>query len=96
MKMRAGGKDLEKRLPQLFLDLVQRLKPQLSKISQKDLLILKGDEDKLVPWEASQNFVDRLPGDKATVVGYPGIGHAVPAAMMNDAAYWIQEWRRKH
>ena len=86
----------EERLPQAFLDLVGRLDPKPDIISKKDILILKGDDDKLVPWEASKEFVSKLPKDKAEIVGYPGIGHAFTEEMLEKSASWIVEWCEKH
>ena len=92
---RAGEKK-EQRLPQAFLDLVGELDPKLGVISKKDVLILKGDEDQLVPWEASDQFVNKLSKDKAEVVGYPGIGHVFTNAMLEKSASWIVDWSAKH
>lgn len=82
-------------LPQPFLDLVAKLDPKLDIISKKDILILKGDEDQLVPWEASEEFVSKLPKEKTEVVGFP-CGHAFPDAMLEKSASWIVEWVGKH
>jgi predicted esterase len=93
---RAGEEKKEERLPKAFLELVATLDPKLDVISKKDMLILKGDEDKLVPWEASEEFVGKLPKDKAEVVGYPGVGHAFTDTMLEKSAGWIVEWCAKH
>ena len=81
----------EERLPQAFLDLVAKLDPKLDIISKKDLLILKGDEDLLVPWKASEEFVSKLPKGRVEVIGYP-CGHAFPDAMLEKSAGWIVNW----
>jgi len=96
MLQRAGEQDREARLPQAFLDIVVKLDPRLETVSTKDLLILKGDDDNLVPWSASQRFVSALPPEKVEVVGYPGVGHAFPDAMLKKSAAWIVDWRRRH
>lgn len=93
---RATEEKKDERLPQPFLDLVAKLDPKLEVISRKDLLILKGDEDQLVPWEASEEFVGKLPKNKVEVVGYPGVGHAFPLEMRKKSAKWIVEWCGKH
>lgn len=92
---RVGEHERSRRLPQSFLDVVARLDPQLERLALKDILILKGDDDPLVPWSASQGFVSRLPATRAEVVGYPGVGHAFPDEMLERSASWIIEWRRK-
>lgn len=96
MSLRAGGERKDIRLPKTFLELVTNLDPQVEELSKKDLLILKGDEDPLVPWTASQDFVSRLPSDKTEVVGYPGVGHAYPQAMLEKFTEWVVQWRRRH
>jgi predicted esterase len=96
MILRAHGADKEKLLPQAFLDLVASLDPKLDVISKKDMLILKGDDDQLVPWEASEEFVSKLPKDKAEVVGYPGVGHAFTPEMQERSAKWIVDWCTRH
>jgi predicted esterase len=96
MILRAHGADKEKLLPKAFLDLVASLDPKLDVISKKDMLILKGDDDQLVPWEASEEFVSKLPKDKAEVVGYPGVGHAFTPEMQERSAKWIVDWCTRH
>jgi predicted esterase len=92
---RATEEKREERLPNAFLDFVAKLDPKLDVVSQKDVLILKGDQDVLVPWAASEKFVSSLPNDKAEVVGYP-CGHAFPAEMLEKSASWIVDWCGKH
>ena len=92
---RATEEKREERLPQAFLDLVAKLDPKLSIISKKDILILKGDQDLLVPWKASEEFVSKLPKDKSEVIGYP-CGHAFTDEMLEKSANWIVDWCKKH
>jgi predicted esterase len=96
MLQRAGGQDREARLPPAFLGLISKLGPKPDVLSKKDLLILKGDDDQLVPWSASQGFVSLLPPDKAEVVGYPGVGHAFTGEMREKSAEWMVQWRLRH
>ena len=96
MLQRAGEQDREARLPPAFLELVSKLGPSPDVLSRKDVLILKGDDDQLVPWSASQGFVSVLPPDKAEVVGYPGVGHAFTGEMREKSAEWIVQWRLRH
>jgi predicted esterase len=96
VSQRAGNKEKDKRLPKLFLDLVAKLDPKLENVSRKEVLILKGDEDELVPWSASQEFVGRLPNERKEVVGFPGVGHKFTDQMMAKAVSWIVEWRERH
>jgi hypothetical protein len=92
---RATAEKKEERLPKGFLDLVAKLDPKLDVISKKDMLILKGDDDLLVPWEASEEFVSKLPKDKAEVIGFP-CGHAFTDDMLEKSASWIVDWCGKH
>jgi hypothetical protein len=96
MLQRAGQQEREARLPHAFLGLVSKLGPRPDILSRKDLLILKGDDDQLVPWSASQGFVSQLPPEKAQVIGFPGVGHAFTDEMRSKSAEWIVDWRRKH
>jgi pimeloyl-ACP methyl ester carboxylesterase len=96
MLQRAGERDREARLPHAFLGLVSKLGPRPDILSKKDLLILKGDEDQLVPWSASQGFVSLLPKDRAEVIGFPGVGHNFADEMRDMSAEWIIDWRRRH
>ena len=84
-----------KRLPPTFLDIVAKLDPRLEIVSGKDLLILKGDVDKLVPWSACEGFVSGLDPTNTEVVGYPGVGHAFSEEMREKSADWIAQWRRR-
>jgi len=96
MLHRTGEQDREARLPHAFLELVSKLGPRPDVLSRKDLLILKGDDDQLVPWSASQGFVSLLLPEKAEVVGYPGVGHAFTDEMREKSAEWIVQWRLRH
>lgn len=83
-------------LPDPFLALVDKLDPKEAILSRKDILILKGDNDKLVPWSASEAFVSRLPDQCKEVVGYPAVGHSFTETMRQKAAQWIVSWIEKH
>ena len=96
MIQRAGEQDRETRLPRSFLGLVSKLGPKPDVLSRKDLLILKGDDDQIVPWSASQGFVSLLPKDKAEVIGFPGVGHAFTDEMRDKGAEWIVDWQQRH
>ena len=74
-------------LPPSFIATAKALGASSQKIAQKDLLVLKGNQDTLVPWEPSESF---LTGDKFTVKGYE-CGHAVTEEMIEDAAEWIHQ-----
>ena len=87
---------MEERLPPSFMSMVSELGPRVEKVAEKDVLILKGDDDTLVPWSASAAWVNQLPKEKAEVVGYPGVGHAFTDEMKERMAQWIDQWRMKH
>jgi predicted esterase len=95
MTLRAGMEHGDKRLPQGFHDIVAKLDPRLENVSKKDLLILKGEIDELVPWSACQGFVSHLPPETTELVGFPDVGHAFPREMMEKSVDWIVEWRRR-
>lgn len=80
-------------VPPSFVDVCRKLGATIEQVSRKYLLVLKGNEDVLVPWSASKEFVERLPRDKVTVKGYDGVGHAVTGNMIADTANWIREIR---
>jgi len=58
----------------------------------KKVLILSGGADTIVPWTASQAFVEGLEagptGSKEYIV-YDGVGHAVPPSMVNAAVGFV-------
>lgn len=95
MLQRAGDQQRETRLPHDFLGLVSKLGPRPDVLATKDLLILKGDDDQLVPWSVSQGFVSLLPPERAEVVGFPGVGHGFTDEMRDESAGWIVDWRRR-
>lgn len=58
----------------------------------KKILVLHGDKDELVPWEASKSFVDGLqvgPGGEKRVCIEPGRGHETSAYMMEELAKFL-------
>ncbi|KAH8701264.1 Alpha/Beta hydrolase protein, partial [Phaeosphaeriaceae sp. PMI808] len=82
MESRAGKELLETRLPRAFRGAVARLCPRLERVSKKEILILRGDADQLVPWSASEVFVCQLPQDKVEVISYSGVGHKYNEQML--------------
>jgi len=57
----------------------------------KKILVLSGKDDRLVPWNASEGFVDALevgPGVKKVFV-QEGIGHACTKEMIHEAASFV-------
>ena len=95
MKTRAGEDRLHERVPKSFIDVWDRIGPKVERVSRKHLLVLKGDEDPLVPWSASREFVESLPRERATVKGYEGVGHALTQEMVTDTAAWIRLMRER-
>jgi len=62
---------------------------------KKDILVLSGAVDKLVPWECSRPFVEALVvGEYATkrVVLQEGAGHEVTPEMQTHAADFVWRW----
>jgi predicted esterase len=95
MSQRAGPES-DKLLPKSFRETVRRLSPSVGEVSKKDILILKGEDDQLIPWKACRNFVDRLPASKMEIVGYPGVGHELYPGMDAKTLDWIHKWRLKN
>ena len=83
-------------MPHAFLGLVSKLGPRPDVLSKKDLLILKGDDNEIVPWSASQGFVSLLPPQKPEVIGFPGVGQPFTDEMREKSAKWIVKWGRNH
>ncbi|KAI0749921.1 Alpha/Beta hydrolase protein [Daedaleopsis nitida] len=62
----------------------------------KKILVLCGQEDTLVPWSASKQFVEELDvgeqeGGLKTVVVEPGVGHTCSPGMVKEAVRFL--WR---
>lgn len=89
-----AGRDVEMLLPADFVKTVRALAPRVEEVSKKDILILRGENDLLVPWSASESFVGQLPASKTEVVGFPGIGHQLYGGMVEKTVDWIHNWRQ--
>jgi len=60
----------------------------------KRILVLSGAADKLVPWSASETFVNNLKvgsGIKKVVLE-DGAGHEVTAKMVEEASAFVWDW----
>lgn len=60
----------------------------------KNILVLAGAEDKLVPWSASKAFVDDLtvgPDGAKEVILEPGVGHECTQEMVREMSRFIWE-----
>lgn len=77
------------------METVHKLGATAPRLSEKQILVLKGNEDPLVPWQASDAFLQTLPKENLTIKGYEGVGHAVTPAMVLDTAAWISELRSR-
>jgi predicted esterase len=61
-------------------------------LSSKKVLVLSGGDDTIVPWTASQAFVEGLevgPTGRKEVIVFDGVGHAVPPQMVQAAAGFV-------
>ena len=59
----------------------------------KKILILSGEKDRLVPWAASEKFVEGLEvglGGEKKVILQKGVGHKCTDEMVEEAARFIQ------
>ena len=90
-------------IPDDFLALIKRHDPAQATYTTSDgshpffgkkILVLSGEEDKIVPWSASKEFVDGLyvgeHGVKEVMVE-PGVGHEFSPAMVKEAARFVWE-----
>ena len=87
-------------LPDSLLEVIIRESPVCTPVTGrnpflgKKILVLAGGKDKLVPWEFSESFVERIEvgeeGVKRLLV-YPNVGHAFTASMEEDVANFVWE-----
>ncbi|KAI1786769.1 Alpha/Beta hydrolase protein [Ganoderma leucocontextum] len=89
--------------PKSFLEYLKRHDPanvpyaasdKTNPFRGKKILVLSGKEDMLVPWTASQAFVEKLnvgeeEGGIKQVFVEPGIGHACSPAMVKEAVRFL-------
>ncbi|KAG9011100.1 hypothetical protein FRB94_009243 [Tulasnella sp. JGI-2019a] len=71
---------------------------KLNPFLDKEVLVLSGASDRLVPWSHSEPFIDALVvGDKGRkkVVLQEGAGHELTADMHIEAATFAWEWIAK-
>ncbi|KAF5327059.1 hypothetical protein D9619_004615 [Psilocybe cf. subviscida] len=105
IKQRAEGSGIAfapPHIPDSFINFVKSVDPASTKYTAQDssnpfygkkVLVLSGEVDKLVPWTASQEFVDALevgPGKKKVFV-QKGVGHEATKEMLKEAGLFIQE-----
>jgi len=91
-----GPPNFPESLVKLIKDVSLKSLPYTSKTDEnpflgKRVLVLSGGSDLLVPWVASQEFVERLevgPGHKEYVV-FEGVGHEVTAEMIQAVARFV-------
>jgi hypothetical protein len=86
-------------LPASFVKAVQRHDPGCQwralkvippSLKGKNILVLSGGIDQLVPWSASEEFVSTLEKESGIVQVkvYEGVGHEYPQIMMDDLYDW--------
>ena len=87
-------------LPRSFLRVLERDDPgtifrQAKEIptllKRKNILVLSGKEDILVPWTASNTFITALQQQSQSleVKVYPGLGHEFAPIMAKDFHIWL-------
>lgn len=61
---------------------------------RKPILVLSGKDDILVPWSASDSFINVLQkvSTDITVTVYDGVGHAFTTQMMHDFKNWLMQF----
>jgi hypothetical protein len=91
--------------PESFKALVERLDPPASAYTEvssanpflgKRILVLSGEKDRLVPWSASEKFVEGLTvgdaqGSVKRVSIHPDVKHECTEGMINEMASFIRE-----
>lgn len=89
--------------PQGLIELVNRKDPVAKAFDRADdsnpflgkkILVLSGAVDKLVPWEASRNFVERLevgPKGVKKVIVQEGVGHECTEEMLEEVSRFVAE-----
>ncbi|KAI5284163.1 hypothetical protein KEM54_001557 [Ascosphaera aggregata] len=82
-------------LSPVFVETVKSVGPTVETLQDKDILILKGDNDNLVPFEGGREFIETL-GNRVKVIGFPGVGHEFTDGMVDKGASWITEWLDKN
>lgn len=100
----AGVPTLPPYIPSSFRAFVERVDPVAAPYSSsseenpfldKRILVLSGRDDKLVPWSASEAFVEGLyVGEKGVkrVKVYAGIGHECTDEMVTEMVNFIAEF----
>ena len=87
-------------LPDSLLEVIKRESPVCAPVAGrnpffgKKILVLAGGKDKLVPWEFSESFVERIEvGEEGVkrVLVYPDVGHAFTPSMEEDVANFVWE-----
>src|SRR5579859_770917 len=87
-------------LPALFLRVLDRDDPGMilrktgkipDTLKGKEILVLSGKEDQLVPWSASNTFIQHLEKDcpGLHVQVYGGMGHEYPPYVQHDLCKWL-------
>ena len=104
MELRAANNkcpagDFSKFFPPALDATVKRLDPvnRPQVFADRPLLMLNGADDPLVQMECNQRFEAAArpfykDGSKLCLKAYPGVGHAVPDEMWNDAKAWFRKW----
>lgn len=90
-------------VPKSFIDIVKAHDPSQAPYTASDssnpflgkkVLVLSGEEDKLVPWASSDEFVTNLNVGKSgvkKVFVYLGVGHECTPEMIQELANFVWE-----
>jgi predicted esterase len=88
-------------IPKTFLGFVEHNDPAHAPYTASDLsnpffgkkvLVLSGADDRVVPWESSDEFVKKLnvgPNGVKKEIVYPGVGHKFTTEMMQETAQFL-------
>jgi predicted esterase len=90
-------------MPRSFVQLLQRTDPGShfrrtgeipASLKIKQILVLSGEADKLVPWSASAPFISQLQkeSDKIEVQVYEGTGHEYNLVMRKKFCDWLVQF----
>lgn len=105
MKDRLALSSLDEKahLPKHFVDMVrERTKDLDQKLKSKNLLMISGEKDKLVPGAFNKPFVERLrkchegvEGKDWEFVVVPDVGHEWCTPMIDMSVAWCEQWMAK-
>jgi pimeloyl-ACP methyl ester carboxylesterase len=77
-------------IPKTFVDILSQRNAsnKVQEYKNKDILILAGADDLLVPPRLSKKVLEELNPKTSKYIEFPGVGHAVPLEMQKEFTLW--------